>query len=233
MTLIDFLRRGIGIPQRKPTVILLYALFASSLWKYASSPIEGSFLSGETKTILAFILFGLIPAAIVKLVFRENWADYGLKIGDLRSAVRWCGVLLPVFVAVAVSTGNNPTFYDVYPLNETLRPQNRPLGATVLPSLFAVHSLFYLGYYFGWEFLLRGFVQQGLVDSQGPVNAVLIQTVLSTMLHYGNPPSEVFGAALGGLLWGFLVLRTGSIFSGMLQHAVLGIAVDALLVYRC
>jgi membrane protease YdiL (CAAX protease family) len=63
------------------------------------------------------------------------------------------------------------------------------------------------------------------------VNAVLIQTAASALLHIGSPATETFGAILAGLLWGALALRTRSLLSGLGQHYVLGISLDAFICY--
>ncbi len=218
----------------RSTGILFYVVLATAVWKCTVLPISDfrdawteSFLLGTFKQIGAFILFGLIPLGIVKFVFRQKLSDYGLCVGDRRKTLRSFLIMVPVMIAVAVATGFNPNFYDVYPFNPALRPQN----AHVSVSIFVVNAVLYLGYYFGWEFLFRGFLQHGLKDSCGWGNAVLIQTMASTMLHFGHPPGEVFGSVLAGIFWGLLAVRTGSILSGFLQHSLLGIVLDAVLMY--
>jgi membrane protease YdiL (CAAX protease family) len=135
--------------------------------------------------------------------------------------------MVPVMFAVGVATGFNPNYFDVYPLNPTLRPQN----AQISVPIFVVHSVLYIGYYFGWEFLFRGFLQHGLKESCGIANAILIQTLASTMLHFGHPPGEVFASIFAGIFWGLLAVRTRSILSGFLQHSLLGIVLDATLIF--
>ncbi len=60
----------------------------------------------------------------------------------------------------------------------------------------------------------------------GATNALLVQVLASVLLHIGKPVSETYAAIAGGLLWGLLAYRTRSLFSGMLQHYLLGIALD-------
>ena len=86
-------------------------------------------------------------------------------------------------------------------------------------------------FYMGWEFYFRGFLLFGLRDSLGAVNAVLVQTLASALLHIGSPAAESFGAVLAGLLWGVLALQTRSLLSGLGQHFLLGIALDAFICY--
>jgi len=219
--------------QSKPVIILLYTVLAASVWKYfafphfASKPVLDDFWLGATPLLAALILFGLIPMGIVKGVFREQLADYGLRIGIVHRTLRTFLLAVPVIVVIAVLMGHHSALHEVYPLNETIRPQHTKIGI----DLFMIHSICYLGYYFGWEFLFRGFIQQGLSERCGIPTAVLIQTMASTMLHYGHPAGEIFGAIIAGLVWGLIAYRTQSILSGFGQHALLGIVLDWVLIF--
>ncbi|MDR0327577.1 MAG: CPBP family intramembrane metalloprotease [Planctomycetaceae bacterium] len=219
--------------QIKPIVILLYAVLATTIWKYyafprfETEPTLADFWRGATPCFAALVLFGLIPMGIVKWIFREQLADYGLRLGIARRTLRTFAMAVPMIVGIAILTGHNAAFFDVYPLNATLRQQHTPISVHV----FVIHTICYLGYYIGWEFLFRGFVQHGLSERCGIPTAVLIQTTVSAMLHYGHPASEVFAAVIAGLVWGCIAYRTRSLLSGFGQHALLGIVMDWVLVF--
>jgi membrane protease YdiL (CAAX protease family) len=212
----------------KVLTILLYTAVACSLWKCFTLPAT-DFWTGEYKITAAIVLFGVIPMGIVKFIFREKLADYGLQLGITFRTVRSFLVMSPFVAVIAYFTGYYPAFFEVYPFNETLRVQNT--GTPIGYGLFTFHSVLYLGYYFGWEFLFRGFIQHGLAKHCGVAAAIGVQTLASVMLHYGHPASEVFGALAAGLVWGYLTYRTKSILSPFGQHAVLGIVLDATLIY--
>ena len=219
--------------QIKPVIVLLYTILAATVWKYfafprfETEPTLADFWIGTTPLFAALILFGLIPMGIVQWGFRERLADYGLQLGIALRTVRSFLLAVPIIVVIAVLTGFNSAFYDVYPLNESIRPQHTAIGI----NFFVLHSICYLGYYFGWEFLFRGFLQCGLSERCGIPTAILVQTMASVMLHYGHPPIEVFGAVIAGLVWGFIAYRTRSILSGFGQHALLGIVLDWSLLF--
>ena len=209
--------------QHKTTVAILYVCIAASLWKMI--PQEASYYcAGTFRIVAAFVLFGLIPVGIVKFVFREKLADYGLGAGIVEFTVRSTLLMTPIMILLGYLAGYHEKFLAVYPLNPTIRPG-------VSETIFLAHLASYLLYYAGWEFLFRGFLLKATEPQVGPHTAVLIQTMASTMLHYGHPASEVFGAILGGLFWGFLAYRTRSILAGFMQHATLGLALDCFLVY--
>ena len=188
-------------------------------------PLDGSaqfgvveYLWNARKLWCAFFIMGVFPALIVKFVFKEKLADYGLRLGAWKRTLVSFLAFAPLFVVMGWLSGNTRTFYDVYPFN--------PLAGASYGALIA-HSIMYLVlYYLAWEFMFRGFIQLGLARSCGPTTAVMIQVLASTMLHYGHPISETLGCVAGGILWGFLVYRTRSILSGWGQHAILGILLD-------
>jgi membrane protease YdiL (CAAX protease family) len=221
--------------ERKPAVILLYALIAASCWYYFAFPQalpaaswNEQFQSGCVPLIAAFVLFGIVPMCIVRFVFRERLADYGLRFGIRFRTIRSFCLAAPVVVLIAYFTGHQPAFFDVYPLNYAVRPQHTAVSI----GIFTLHGVLYVGYYFGWEFLFRGFMQHGLSERCGILTAVLIQTTASTMLHYGHPASEVFGAVIAGIVWGTFAYRTQSILSGFAQHSLLGLVLDYVLIHR-
>ena len=57
------------------------------------------------------------------------------------------------------------------------------------PAMFTIHAATYLVFYAGWEFHFRGFLQVGLRDRIGGVNALLVQVLASGLLHIGRPSS--------------------------------------------
>ena len=219
--------------QIKPIVILLYTIVAATVWKYyafpcfESEPTLSDFWLGAMPLFAALVLFGLIPMAIVKWGFRERLADYGLQFGIVHRTIRSFLLAAPIIVVIAVLTGHSSMFSEFYPLNETIRPQHSQISV----NLFVIHAICYLGYYLGWEFLFRGFLQHGLAERCGVPTAILVQTMASVMLHYGHPGIEVFGAIIAGLVWGFFAYRTKSILSGLGQHALLGIVLDWTLIF--
>jgi membrane protease YdiL (CAAX protease family) len=78
----------------------------------------------------------------------------------------------------------------------------------------------------------RADVQCGLRDEMGDWNAILVQTLASSILHIGKPLGETFGAVLGGLVWGVIAFRSRSLLVPLLTHWVLGLSLDLFIVCR-
>jgi membrane protease YdiL (CAAX protease family) len=71
---------------------------------------------------------------------------------------------------------------------------------------------------FGEEFLCRGYIQTRLSRRWGSLSAVLISSVLFGILHFDVVHSTM--AFFIGLYLGFLAERTGSIWPGIVCHAL-------------
>ena len=232
----ESLRASLGRQWKDVTILLLSPLLVVTWWyfgfpRYYLSRWPDAGLIGNDPMLTAtvysfvasFVLLGLIPALVVKFVFRESLADYGVRLGERTRTVRSLLVCAPVILIIAWFASHDPATQAEYPLNRHLASS---------PGVFGFHAVTYLLLYLGWEFHFRGFVQHGLRTSLGDVRAVLIQTAFSTLAHLGKPTSETYAALLAGLFWGLLAFRTRSLLSGMLQHALLGIALDYFICHR-
>lgn len=239
MNRFDLLRPVAGAvrgEQFKPTLILLSSsVLMISWWYFGSLKFYQEWLSphvvlwGDPAATAAaynfascFLLLGVAPALIVKFVFHEKLGDYGVQLGDRVRTVRCFLILAPLFVLIGYMASSSPAVLAQYPVNTS---------AGSSPTMFGFHACTYLLFYLGWEFCFRGFIQFGLRDSLGAVNALLVQVMASALLHIGKPTSETYGAILGGILWGMLAYRTRSLLAGMLQHFLLGLSLDWCICY--
>lgn len=227
-------RVAFGLHERQPTVILVAATLLMLLWAYYGSPafcaglLAGAGDDGRAAGAIAsftacFLLLGVIPAAIVRCVLGAPLVDYGLGVGDVRSTLRITLLLVPVFLLAAFAGSRDPAILTKFPINPR---------AGESAGMFALHAASYLLFYMGWEFLFRGFLLFGLRPALGDVNAILVQTMASALLHLGGPAAETFGAIPAGVLWGAIALFTRSLLPGLVHHVLLGIALDAFIIGR-
>ncbi|HCA80746.1 MAG TPA: hypothetical protein DEP53_13540 [Bacteroidetes bacterium] len=221
---------------KKPTVILLATPVILTTWKYYGtkafylSDLASAFVlfnnpeqTAELYTFFsAFILFGIVPWAIVRFVFKERMSAYGLQLGDWRFGLKAVLILAPIFILASYTSISDPAFLAEYPLYK---------GAGASPSTFLGHAVAYLFFYIGWETYFRGFMQFGLRDAFGDWNSILVQTAISCIIHIGKPAGEIYSSIIGALVWGILVFRTRSIFAGLVIHWLLGVSLDFFICY--
>jgi membrane protease YdiL (CAAX protease family) len=148
------------------------------------------------------VLFALVPLLVILVAFRDDPRHYGLRLGDWRwgcglTAVG-CAVMTPIVLAIA----QHPQFRTYYSVSWA------PLGYILVTNVIDLVST---------EFLNRGFLQFTLVRALGPVG-VLIATLPFVFAHLGKPEIELFSTLAGGLVFGWLNWRTGSIVWSALGH---------------
>jgi membrane protease YdiL (CAAX protease family) len=147
------------------------------------------------------ILFGLVPLGIL-LALREDPRRYGLGRGDVRRAVVLGGLATLVTVPAIVLIAAIPAIRDWY----------SPSMSTV-PDVLLTNTLDLVP----TEFLLRGFLLFALLRAIGPF-AVVVAVVPFVMIHIGKPDVEALSTLAGGLVFGWLNWRTGSIWASAAYH---------------
>lgn len=221
--------------QLKPTVILLLSPTLLVSWQYFGSleqylqifgrgPLAIDNIWGPAVYTIAMTLvfFVLIPILFIKFVFRERLSDYGIQLGIRKRTIRSFLVCAPLIAWGGYLGSFNPEMREYYPVR---------LDAFTSSSVVALHVCTFIAYYIGWEFHFRGFLQFGLRPKLGPANAILIAMGLSVVFHIGTPLVETYAAIAAGIGWGILAFRTDSILSGLLQHILLGTAMQIGLCY--
>jgi membrane protease YdiL (CAAX protease family) len=216
---------------RRPTIILLLAPVLVVTSKYFGSKsfylenLSSSFaLHGNTQWTAAvyvflatFVLFGLIPMAVVRFVFNDRLSDYGLQVGDWRFGIKAIAVIAPIMMLSAYPSSKMPDFLAEYPLYK---------GVGDSAAAFLHHAILYLLFYIGWEVFFRGFMQFGLRGKFGDWYSILIQTMASCLWHIGKPAGETYTSIIGAIVWGIVVFRSRSLLYVILIHWLLGVSLD-------
>jgi membrane protease YdiL (CAAX protease family) len=182
------------------TVLLLYDRNYDVLPRFG--PIDPRSLRNQA--IERFVVLGLLPLAIL-LLLREDPRRYGLRLGDWRRGLVIAGALTAVSVPAIVVVAGVPFIRDWYAPSMTTVPG---VSLTMLLDLFAT------------EFLLRGFLLFILVRAIGPLG-VIVAIVPFTFTHIGKPDAEALSTLVGGLVFGWLVWRSGSILYSAAYHVVI------------
>jgi membrane protease YdiL (CAAX protease family) len=123
-------------------------------------------------------------------------------------AVGGCIVMTPIVLALATQ----PAFAGYY------APQATTTADVVLTTALEVIPA---------EFFFRGFLLFALLRVVGPI-AVVIATLPFAFAHLGKPEIETLSTLAGGLLYGWLDWRTGSVlWSGLAHTWILALVVVA------
>ncbi len=169
------------------------------------------------------ILYFVIPALMIKLVFREKLVDYGLKFtGWYKRLWVYIGAFAVVLPFVIMFRGTR-SFQATYPFY-------RNAGNSWAD--FLGWECAYILQFFALEFFFRGFLVHGLKHRFG-FYSVFIMTVPYCMIHFRKPLPETLGAIIAGIFLGTLSLWTRSIWLGVLIHISVALSMDlAAMHYR-
>jgi membrane protease YdiL (CAAX protease family) len=173
---------------------------------------DGMAAAKRVQSLGRLILEGVVPLVLILLVLRDRPSRYGLRAGDWRVGVAiaftGCAVMTPVVLALV----RLPVFAGYY------APQAAPPIDVLLTTALEVVPA---------EFFYRGFLLFALVRVVGPIG-VVIATLPFAFVHLGKPEIETLSTLGGGLLYGWLDWRTGSVlWSGLAHTWILAIAVVA------
>ena len=214
-----------------PVLIVLFTYFGSNDFykQKLSTPESFSNLHGYIYHHLgAFGILG-VGSLLLGSVLGFRPGALGLGLGDWRYGLKFCAVVIPLLVVPITLAGSYTS--------DVIREYPVAKEALAGPKQFAIHAAFYLFYYVGWEFFFRGYSLFGLAGRLGKWPAIMIQTIPSTVIHtsivsMGKPFGETLGAVPAGIIFGWLSLRTKSIWYAFAIHASFGVLTDLWLFLR-
>ncbi len=158
----------------------------------------------RNQAIERLVFFGIVPVVLL-LLLREDPRVYGLRIGDARRGLVLLLLLSIVTVPAIVIVATVPTIRDWY------APSMTTVSSVAVTNVLDLYAS---------EFLLRGFLLFALVRAIGPLG-VIVAIVPFTFTHIGKPDIEAASTLLGGLVFGWMVWRTGSIWYSGTYHVII------------
>jgi len=219
----------------KPVVIFLATPFLLTLYAYYGTPgfFEKKLSRFFSPRVLspmapdfynfaaAFMIMFVVPLLIIKFLFREKSSDFGLRKGEWKYGLLSVAILLPaISFFLLLPSAKMGSFARAYPFFH---------NAGKLTPQFFLYTLVFMLYYLAFEFFFRGFMLFGLRERFGDFYSLLIQTIPTCLIHIGKPEGEIFASILSGLLFGFIALRTKSIWYVFLLHWGIGVMLNVFL----
>jgi uncharacterized protein len=150
------------------------------------------------------VLYFVVPMVVILLLFREPAADYGFRLGDVRTGLIWTLVGCLAMAAILWFVARTPAMQRYY---EAKAPESTPY----LIYITAVDL-------FGWEFMWRGLLLFGMARVLGPGPAIFLQAVPFAFMHLGKPQVETLTTLFGGAAFGFVAWQSGSFLYPFLIH---------------
>lgn len=184
---------------------------------------DGDLYARAWQFIVFFVLMFVVPVLYIKLVMKRPLSDFGFDLGDIKWGSKWLITIPLLVVPLIYISSKMPDIRAEYPLAKSLLSDQSHLY---------IYELGYIiFYYIAWEFFFRGFLLFGLKERFGAVNAILIQTISSCLVHIDKPEGEIIGSIVIGILFGMIALRSRSIWWVFLLHISIGVLTDLFIIY--
>lgn len=213
-----------------PILLLIYRYFlqAEHFTRYFHLTPGTQKMNSHQEVIYQFAAFFLLTfvSPILYQVISKNKisSNMGLRWGDGRAGSIILIFSIPILMIISYISSYQPAFQAEYPLAKNIISDHQ--------YIFIYELAYVVLYYLAWEFYFRGFLLFGLKNKYGPMAAILIQTISSSLVHIGKPADEAMASVLAGLIFGAIALRTGSIIYTFILHAVLGVSLDLFIIFN-
>ncbi|MDT3739675.1 MAG: type II CAAX endopeptidase family protein [Candidatus Kapabacteria bacterium] len=200
-----------------------YGSFLKQKFAYFNEAQYGDAYAYMTQFAVFFVLMFIIPALYLKFKMKADFGDYGLGLGNVKAGLKLVAVCVPIILVVLYFGTDAVDVRTEYPLAKSLHTQRE--------MIIWYHLAYVFLYYTAWEFFFRGFLLYGLKDRFGVFYSILIQSILSCLIHLGKPASETIGALFIGILFGIFAYRTRSIWYVFILHIIMGLSTDLYIIY--
>jgi len=166
---------------------------------------------------IGFVLLGVIPFIIALIFFDQPITAYGIGFPTGKYAFLW--FLIPSFVLVAGSV-----FRSNKKIDTAYYPEVRKRVWTQRRSI--INAVFWAIYLLGYEFAIRGMVFFSSLYAFGLWPAIIINSVIYSLIHIFKGVKEAFGAFFLGILFCLITYYTNSIWIAFLIHFAIAVIND-------
>ena len=228
-------------PAFQPVFILFsVAVIMIVMWYYGRVPFFNRALRhlvppSDYSPVYSFIYFSLssvllrllLPVLFIKAVLRGRLRDFGYSFrGSYDLWYVYLGLVL-FTLPVVIWAGSLESFQGKYPLIGSAIVE----GALPL-NLFIAYQVVYFLVFLSGESFWRGYIIFGLKPYLGWYS-IPVMVIPYAMSHFGKPFPEAMGAIVAGTVLGFLALRHGNFWLGVLAHYAVALTMDiTAVIYR-
>jgi membrane protease YdiL (CAAX protease family) len=165
--------------------------------------------------IWGFLFMGVLPLLFIALWPGKSPSDYGFEFTFQAPAPWWVWAVLMFIIVAGAKAAASPSNLSMYPQIRCRRWS---------PGMMAISNLTWLIFLFGYEFLFRGFLLFASLEIMDVWAAIALNTTLYAFAHLYKGPGETFGTIPFGILFCYLTLLTGNIWTALLVHSVLALS---------
>jgi len=177
-------------------------------------------LAGHTKSIYFKRYFGafsigLIPMAIMLLIFDKNISEYGLSFKNGLQSLYWTLGFSAIIIFSNYLLANKEK-------NLAINPEIREPEWTKKMVFKSISTLSF--YLFGYELMFRGILLFSTAALFGEWPAIAINVSIYILVHVPKNLTESLGSIPMGILLCLITLTTGTIWVAFFVHIALGVS---------
>lgn len=162
------------------------------------------------------ILLGIVPALAMFLIAGWVPEQYGLAARMETEGWVWLACLAVPFVLAG---------YFVSPSKDNLARYPQVRNKQWSRSTFVHEYSSWLLYLIGYETLFRGILLFGSLSVMSAWSAICLMAVVNTLSHIPKGKRETIASLPASILFGYITLRTGSIWVACLLHWIMAVSV--------
>lgn len=205
-------------------IIFLYTYFGSysAFERFFPNMINLDFWKIIYHNLMSFVLFFILGLIFSRFVLKNNYKEMGLSFGNYKLGLILCGIGSLLIPLLALSTTLDSAMISTYPL----------INFKIYYQWYFIFTYFlsYILYYIGWEFIFRSIILFSSKKEEVWV-AIIISTMISALIHtsiagFGKPMVETLSAIPAGLIFGWINIKTKSIWYSLYMHVLVGILTD-------
>jgi membrane protease YdiL (CAAX protease family) len=182
-----------------------------------------SILSIVLQRVAGFFLLGVIPALAVIFIFPGSIMDYGFSAAGSLTPFPFYSLIFILFPPLIFWASRSPKMHHQYLVIQ--------VEIWDLPVIIINTGSWFL-YLLAYEFCFRGFLLFSIARLFGPIPAIIVTTLLYSLVHLTKGPGETVGALLFGCLYGWITLETGTLWAAFLGHLTLAVCNDIFCIYH-
>ncbi|MFA6781129.1 MAG: CPBP family intramembrane glutamic endopeptidase [Bacilli bacterium] len=169
------------------------------------------------RRLMGFVLLGLIPFLVTLFYFKKPLSSYGLGLPSGEYALIWSLIPLVVIVVVSILRPTSKIDLSYYP---EVRKKDWTTKRTI------INVVFWTLYLLGYEFALRGMIFFTTLYAYGLWPAIIINSVIYSLIHIFKGPKEAFGAFFLGILFCLITYYTNSFWLSFIIHVPMAVIND-------
>lgn len=159
-------------------------------------------------------IFGVIPVLIILFSGAKSFEEFGIK-PPIGATYLWTLLLSLMIIPMNYFNAPKPDNLKVYP---QIREEDWSFSLLI-------HSAFsWIIYLIAYKFLFRGFLFYTSLSVLGLWPAIIVNTVIYSLVHYPKGYKEMFGAIPLGIILCYLTYLTGSIWIAVFTHIILALS---------